>query len=200
MRQFLIIFLTLILCFDSLLAKNEERNITSVIGSEKSSETRYIHKRIDIQASLADLWEAWTTVEGVNSFFGNDATIEMRIGGPYEICFVMEKPKGQRGTEGSKLLAFVPKRMIDFEWAIPRQFVEIRRQANKLWNRTWVVVFFKALNEALTEIEVYHMGLGVDNKWNEVYNFFDRNWDAILKRLNQSYSWKKVDKSPNTSR
>ncbi len=188
MKQFLITFLTLIFGFDNLLARNVGKNLTSVIGSVTSLETRYIHKRIDIQVPLLDVWEAWTTVEGVNSFFGNDAKIEMKIGGAYEIHFVMERPKGQRGTEGSKLLAFVPKRMAAFEWAIPRQFVEVRKQANQLWNRTWVVVFFRTLDEAHTEIDVYHMGLGVGDKWDEVYNFFDRNWDEILKRLNQSFA------------
>lgn len=187
MKQFLITVLTLIFCFVNLLARNVDKNLTSVTGSEMSLETRYIHKKIDLRVPLVDVWEAWTTVEGVNSFFGNDAKIEMKIGGPYEIHFIMERPKGQRGTEGSKLLAFVPKRMIAFEWAIPRQFVEVRKQANQLWNRTWVVVFFSVLDEAHTEIDVYHMGLGVDDKWDEVYNFFDRNWDAILKRLNQCF-------------
>jgi uncharacterized protein YndB with AHSA1/START domain len=188
MKQFLITFLTLILCFGSLLARDEGRSLTSAIGSGMSSEIRHIHKRLDIQASLADVWDAWTTVEGVNSFFGNGAKIEMRIGGPYEIYFVMERPKGQRGTEGSKLLAFVPKRMVAFEWGIARQFVEVRKQANQPWKRTWVVVFFRALDEAHTEIDVYHMGLEVGDKWDEVYNFFDRNWNAILKRLNQRFA------------
>jgi uncharacterized protein YndB with AHSA1/START domain len=188
MKQFLLTFLTLILCFNNLLARNVGKSLTSVIVWETSLETRYIHKRIDIQVPLVDIWEGWTTVEGVNSFFGNDAKIEMKIGGPYEIHFVMERPKGQRGTEGSKLLAFVPKRMVAFEWAIPRQFVEVRKQANQPWNRTWVVVFLKAFDKAHTEIDVYHMGLGVGDEWDDVYNFFDRNWDAILKRLNQSFA------------
>jgi len=188
MRQFLITSLIMILCFYSLYARNKEQNLTSVLGLGMSSETHHIHKKIDIQASLADVWEAWTTVEGVNSFFGNDAKIEMRIGGAYEIYFVMERPKGQRGTEGSKLLAFVPKRMIAFEWAIPRQFVAIRKQANQLWNRTWVVVFLEALDEAHTQVEVFHMGLESGDKWEEVHKFFDRNWDAILKRLHQSFA------------
>ena len=174
MKHFLITFLALGLCFDSLWAM--------------SLETRHINKKIDIQASIADVWQAWTTVEGANSFFGNDARIEMKIGRPYEIDFIMERPKGQRGTERSKLLAFVPQRMLAFEWGIARQFVDVRKQANTLWNRTWVVVFFKAINEGQTEVTLYHMGLGVSDKWNEVYNFYDRGWDAILKRLNQSFA------------
>ena len=78
--------------------------------------------------------------------------------------------------------------MLAFEWGIARQFVDVRKQANTLWNRTWVVVFFKAINEGQTEVTLYHMGLGVSDKWNEVYNFYDRGWDAILKRLNQSFA------------
>lgn len=188
MKLFQIAFLALILCFNSLLARNEGGNFTSAIGSNMPPDTRYIHKSAEIRAPLVDVWKAWTTVEGANSFFGNDARIEMKIGRPYEIDFIMEKPEGQRGTEGSKLLAFVPKRMIAFEWGIARHFVEVRKQANTLWNRTWVVVFFKAINEGQTEVTFYHMGLGVSDKWNEVYDFYDRGWDAILKRLVQSFA------------
>ncbi|MFQ5652793.1 MAG: hypothetical protein ACE5IY_22910 [bacterium] len=119
--------------------------MTFVIGSEIPQETRYIHKRVDVQASLADVWSAWTTVKGVNSFF-------------------------------------------PFEWAIPRHFPEVRKNANQPWNRTWVVVFFGAVGEAQTEVEVYHMELGVGDQWDRVYHFFDRNWDAILERLNQSFA------------
>lgn len=188
MKQFLITFLILTVCFNSLLAKNMESNLTSVIGSGKSSKTHRIHKRVEIQAPLLAVWEAWITVKGVNSFFGNDAKIELKIGGPYEIHFNMDKPEGQRGTEGSKLLAFVPERMLAFEWGIPRHFPEVRKSANQLWNRTWVVVFFNALDEAHTEVEVNHMGLGVGDKWDDVNNFYDYNWGAILERLNQSFS------------
>lgn len=188
MKQFLITFLILVLCFNSLLARNMGRNLTSVIVLTPSPETRYIHKKIDVQAPLPDVWRAWTTVEGVKAFFGNDARIEMKIGGAYEIHFNMDKPEGQRGTDGSKLLAFVPERMLAFEWGIPRHFPEVRKNANQLWNRTWVVVFFNALDETHTEVEVNHMGLGVGDKWDDVNNFLDYNWDAILKRLNQSFT------------
>ena len=44
MKHFLITFLALGLCFDSLWAM--------------SLETRHINKKIDIQASIADVWQA----------------------------------------------------------------------------------------------------------------------------------------------
>ena len=40
-----------------------------------------------IEASAADVWKAWTTVEGLRAFLAPDAVIDVRPGGPWEIHF-----------------------------------------------------------------------------------------------------------------
>jgi len=57
---------------------------------------RILSKEIIIPGTLDDVWRAWTTTEGVKSFFAPDARVELRLGGPYEIYFVADSPPGDR--------------------------------------------------------------------------------------------------------
>ena len=46
---------------------------------------RAIDKTIEIAATLDDAWAAWTTRDGIVSFFAPDAKIEPRVGGAFEV-------------------------------------------------------------------------------------------------------------------
>ena len=43
---------------------------------------RVIEKEVIVPASLAEVWDAWTTVQGVATFLGPKARIELAVGGP----------------------------------------------------------------------------------------------------------------------
>ncbi len=60
---------------------------------------RVLSKEVVLEAPLAEVWKAWTTTEGVETFFGPRAHIEATPGGPYEIYFNLGLPEGLRGSE-----------------------------------------------------------------------------------------------------
>ncbi|HTO51691.1 MAG TPA: SRPBCC domain-containing protein [Burkholderiales bacterium] len=73
-----------------------------------------------VAASPAEVWRAFTTSDGVQSFFAQKANIQLAVGGPYEIFF---NPKDERqGTKGLKILSYAPEEMVSFEWNAPPQF------------------------------------------------------------------------------
>lgn len=166
--------------------------VIAAAGSCLQAQGKTIHKIIVVPAPRAEVWKAWTTSQGVRSFFAPGARIETRIGGAYEVYFETTRPKGEQGTEGSRLLSFVPERMLSFEWGIPPHFKEVRKQAHTLWNRTWVVVFFRERSQPgsgpQTEIELWHEGFGDSPQWDEVRAYLDRGWDGILRRLVKLFS------------
>ena len=47
-----------------------------------------ITEDIIIPAPAADVYRAWTTREGIITFFAPDVNIKMEIMGPYEIIFL----------------------------------------------------------------------------------------------------------------
>ncbi|MEO8346768.1 MAG: SRPBCC domain-containing protein, partial [Betaproteobacteria bacterium] len=54
-----------------------------------------------INAPLAEVWKAWTTAEGIESFFAvKAAKVEPVPGGAFELWFGVNNPEGSRGSEG----------------------------------------------------------------------------------------------------
>ena len=52
-------------------------------------EDKCIYKTKIIENDLDTLWWKWTTREGLLSFFGKDNKIDFKVGGAYEIYFLM---------------------------------------------------------------------------------------------------------------
>lgn len=143
---------------------------------------RLLEKSVEVSASLPDVWNAWTTVEGVNSFFSSDADIDLRVGGKYEVYFLMDAPKGSRGSEDCKVLSFLPMRMLSFEWNAPPSFGDLR------YTKTRVVITFDKKADDTTAVTLSHLGWGAGDDWDELYNYFDQAWASVLKSLSDHFS------------
>lgn len=83
---------------------------------------------ITIPASIDEVWRAWTTEEGVKTFFAPDCHIELKPGGAYEIFFNPGAPPGERGGEGNIVLAYHEPTMFSFTWNSPPHLSEVRQQ------------------------------------------------------------------------
>lgn len=127
-----------------------------------------------VAAPRAKVYESWTTSAGWKGFFGVEANIELRAGGPYEILFgPPEMEPGTRGSEGCQVLAFVPDRSVVFSWNAPPDFPDERGQ------RSFVVVNFDDVPGG-TQITLNHGGFGVGGRWPEVHAYFERAWGKVL--------------------
>src|SRR5690349_19521361 len=83
---------------------------------------RRLEHEVVVNAPRSAIWRAWTTREGAQSFFSEDAKIELRPGGAYEIYFNMSEPAGKRGGETNQVVAFEPEHMLIFSWNAPTKF------------------------------------------------------------------------------
>jgi uncharacterized protein YndB with AHSA1/START domain len=149
-----------------------------------------IRKVVIVPASVDDVWQAWTTPEGVVTFFAPQARVELAVGGVYEMYFAPQSPEGLRGGEGCKILSFVPGEMLSFTWNAPPSLPEVRKE------HTWVVLYFKALEPAKTQVSMVHLGWQMGEEWQKALQYFDRAWEVVLGRLQYRFQqgpldWKK---------
>lgn len=135
---------------------------------------RVLHRTAIYPVGLDRTWWGWTSSAGLRAALGCEARVELRIGGPYEIYFDASAQPGARGSEGQRILSFLPKRMLSFEWNAPPSFGELRQR------RTWVVVEFEAVERGRTEVSISHLGWGTGPAWERLFSFFDRNWGNVL--------------------
>lgn len=149
--------------------------------AESTRENRIVKETV-VPAARAEVWRAWTTSEGIASFFCERNHVELRVGGAFEMYFDPSKPEGQQGSEGCRILAFLPEEMLAFSWNAPPQFPEVRRQ------RTQVFVYFSDEGDGRTRVRLTNHGYGEGELWDPVYEYFDRAWGFVIENLAKSFA------------
>lgn len=133
-----------------------------------------------INAPRSVVWNAWTTKKGAKQSFAPDAEIELKVDGKYEIYFDPDQPQGQRGSEGCKILSFLPEEMLSFSWNAPPSFPIERTQ------RTWVFVQLEALDSAHTRVRLTHLGWREGGRQAELKAYFTKAWPFVLQSMEKN--------------
>jgi len=139
--------------------------------------SRRVEHEVTVAASPQDAWDAWVHPGRVVNFLGAEARIDLRIGGRYEILFMLDAPEGQQGAEGCRLLAYLPGEMLAFSWNAPPHMPEIR------FLHTWVVVTFQGPPQGPTRVRLVQTGFGDGPAWDEDIAYFTAAWSRVLDRL-----------------
>jgi uncharacterized protein YndB with AHSA1/START domain len=129
---------------------------------------------LELAAPQAAAFEAFTTLDGIRSFFAPGGVVEARVDGLYEIHFFPRNPPGQRGAEGMRILQLQAPSRLAFTWDAPPSIAEIRKQ------RTFVLLDFEPLDAARTRLRFRHIGWGHGPEWDKAYDYFDRAWRAVV--------------------
>lgn len=142
----------------------------------KNLAVRILHKEVTASSPIERVWWAWTTSEGMATWWAKDSWIELRIGGPFELYFLLDQRRGWQGSEGCRFLSYLPMQMISFSWNFPPSIPEIRRE------HTWVVLRFVRLGRSKTKLVLDQLGWKKGRAWNAGWNYFDDAWGRVLRR------------------
>ncbi len=138
-----------------------------------------------INAPVADVWKAWTTAEGIESFWAPKAAkVEPVPGGAFELWFGVNNPEGSRGSEGCLVHSVKPMEQFVFEWNAPPDNPAIRKL------RTLVYVDFKPLPGNRTEVTLRNFGYGAGEDWAKSKAYFERAWSAVMTLLEKHFAAK----------
>ena len=148
---------------------------TSTIAAS-GSDIRALAKEVEAAAPPMEVWAAWTSNEGIASWWGPPASnIDLRIGGPFELFFVPDAPAGSRGSDGCRVLAYVPGESFSFTWNAPPHLA--LRETN-----TWVVLTFIKTDSG-TRVRLVHTGFLNGPDWDDYMAYFDLAWSQVLDLL-----------------
>ena len=155
-----------------------------------AAQERALVKVAIVAAPLEAAWKAWTTTEGIKSFFAPDARVEARPGGAFEVFFNPYAKPGLKGADGMEVLAVQENRMFSFTWNSPPHLPEVRNQ------RTAVTLRFSALGENRTEVRLTHSGWGDGGQWDQSFAYFDTAWGKVLGNLEKRFAEGPIDWAP----
>lgn len=166
------------------MKKSEDQSSDRYVKDQSS---RILPKEMVVPASLEEVWNAWTTTEGVKTFFSSEAEVELAVGGPYEIYFDLEKPYGLRGSEDCRVLSYLPMGMFSFEWNAPPEFGELRGK------HTVVVLQFEDVRPGQVKVVLSQLGWGRGKDWDKLYDYFDKAWSWVLGNLKKRFAAGPID-------
>lgn len=149
--------------------------------------TRLINIELTLNATMEEVWDAWTTEKGITSFFAPACNIDMKIDGMYEIYFFPEAKEGLRGADGMRVMALEKHKMLSFSWNQTPD-LSIRPQ------RTLVSIKFYKESETQTRLNFCQSGWGDGPEWDKAYAYFKTAWkDVVLFRLQHRFNFGTVD-------
>jgi uncharacterized protein YndB with AHSA1/START domain len=96
-----------------VFARAETPEVVSDVTSTFGGET-ILHLSFITTAPPEKLWQALTSPEDLTRWAAKRVRVELRIGGVYEFYFRPENPPGRRGMEGTKIVSFVPGKMLSY--------------------------------------------------------------------------------------
>lgn len=138
-----------------------------------------------IDAPVAAVWKAWTTAEGIESFFAPKAAkVEPWPGGAFELWFGVTLSEGTRGSEGCRVHSVRPMEQFVFEWNAPPTIPAIRHL------RTLVYLDFKPLGDSRTELTLRNFGYGDGEDWAKSKAYFAKTWPAVMANLEKRFAAK----------
>ena len=162
----------------------------AAVACPAAAAEKAIEKEIVVPATLDEAWAAWTTREGIVSFFAPDAEIEPRVGGAFHIHMDPSAAPGMKGADDMRYMALQPKKMVSFDWNAPPSLPEARAQ------RTFVVVRFEPMGEKETRVSIHHLGWGSGGQWDDTYAYFDKAWPRVLANLRKRFESGPMDWAP----
>lgn len=135
---------------------------------------RMLRADVIVPAPVADVWNAWTTAEGLRTFFAPGGQVDLRVDGTYDVWFDPEGAPGQRGAEGMRILDVDPGKRFVFTWNAPPSIPSIRGR------RTIVVLDFAPEGAKATRLRFTHLGWGEGADWDRAYAYFDQAWGGFV--------------------
>ena len=158
--------------------------VTLMQGYARAQDVTPIAREGVVQASLDQVWTAFTTSAGLRSWLAPHAEIDFRIGGLMRTNY---NPKGQLGdseTIENAILSFEPQRMISIKVAkAPANF-----PFPNAIRDMWTVMYFAAEGPGRTHIREVTLGFGSDPESQRMRAFFDQGNATTLSQLQRHFA------------
>jgi uncharacterized protein YndB with AHSA1/START domain len=154
-----------------------------------NAQEKIIEYEFTVDASPSEVYNAWSTAEGIKTFFAPDGNVNLKKFGDYHIYFFPDMQPGSRGAEDERVISFEEDKMISHTWGFPPAFPDLR--ANQ---KTVVNVRFIPVGDGKTKVHFIQSGWGHSEEWQKSYDYFVNAWgNVVLARLQYRFAVGPVD-------
>ena len=160
--------------------------LTLLPGSLRAQDdTRLVHEGL-VNAPVDQVWAAFTTSEGLESWMTAHAKIELRVGGAMRTQY---DPKGTvddaRAIENT-ILSYEPMGMLSFRVTKAPDGFPFPNAIKTMWT----VVYFVPEGDKTTRVREVSLGFGTDDESKKMREFFNRGNAFTLQELQKRFAAK----------
>ena len=131
-----------------------------------------------IAAPVSEVWKAWTTKPGIESWMVARTSIDLRIGGAWRTSYNKDSNLEDDTTIQHTILALDPERMLAYRTEKPPKDFPFPAIVN-----TWTVVYFEPVGPSQTRVVARMNGYRDDPQSLQMRAFFEKGNKTTLESL-----------------
>jgi uncharacterized protein YndB with AHSA1/START domain len=155
-----------------------------LIGLVEPAIARTLEHEAIIDAPVADVWDAFTTNDGAETWMVAQAEIDLRVGGDMRTSYNPKSNLNDEFTIVNRIISFEPQRMLSIQNVqAPTGF-----KHPELFQQTWSVLYFEPLGPKQTHVRIVGLNYGEGADWDVVYGHFKGGNAYVLDKLKQRFA------------
>jgi uncharacterized protein YndB with AHSA1/START domain len=144
---------------------------------------RVLQHQAVVDASLADVWGAFTTSEGLRGFVAPVARIDFRVGGLWEASYNPQARIGDPGNIRNEIITYVPLRLLAIRVVnAPPTF-----PYPDVIKNVWTVIELEDLGLNRVRVTGSMTGWKTGPSWDAVYKMFEADNAVVLGNLQKRF-------------
>jgi uncharacterized protein YndB with AHSA1/START domain len=152
-----------------------------VLGAQNLSPI--VHEAV-VEAPVEQVWQAFTTSEGLRSWLAPHAEIDLRIGGLMRTNYNPHGRLGDPQTIENIILSFEAGRMISIKVSRAPANFPFPTAVQQMWS----VIYFQPAGPDRTTVREVSMGFGRNEESQRMRAFFDQGNATTLSQLQRHFS------------
>ena len=157
---------------------------TTVASAQAApTETTGTFNEAVVDAPPTEVWRAFTTKAGMESWMVGKAEVDFRVGGLLRTNYRKDSVIGDEGTIENAVLSFDPQRMYSIKIVkTPKGF-----PFATAYKSVWTVVYFEPVGVDKTKVSIRMLGYTHDDESQKMREFFVRGNQYTLDQLVAKY-------------
>jgi uncharacterized protein YndB with AHSA1/START domain len=163
----MIVLLALVL---SLAAQGSPVTVQQVAAPEKA-----LRFEVTVPAPLDEVWAAFTTQDGMQSWLWKETRVDLRPGGEWIVQYT------PTATGGGTIVSVAPRAEIVIRALAPEQFPAVRQA------RTTAAFRFEAAGPKATRVTLLQTGWQTGEEWDAAYAYLAKGNAQLLAQLHERF-------------
>lgn len=128
-----------------------------------------------VPASLDDVWNAFGTKAGMETWIWREARVDLRPGGEWTVVYT------PTATGGGTIVSLIPRKQIVMSAMAPEQYPTVRKE------RTTATWGFESLGPTSTRVTLVQTGWKAGKEWDDAYDYLAKGNAQLLAQLRQRF-------------